>query len=245
MDGDLSQAVKLRNPPRNNREKRSIYSRYLKPNIFSFKNKTGDSADEAAGKVNKNYVVNDKMSSSDTVMKHKSYADRVKELLNYDPLPPPSQSQARQKLNQQNTAQRNYQFTPSPSVDVRQNKTYSIEQNGNNGISRNFLYEEIKPRKSIPVKKPSQVQYSQTKPSPKVNSIPVKSSPKVQSSPWQELPSRDQYEYIIRQALNGSSYQKPPALPQSCILPRKSQAVSVNSPTRNIPINIETKGWVF
>ena len=63
------------------RDSQSIYSRYLKPNIFIFRNRT-ESADAAVNRGgNKKHFVHSKKSSGDERMsgyKGYSYADRVK-----------------------------------------------------------------------------------------------------------------------------------------------------------------------
>ena len=63
------------------RDSQSIYSRYLKPNIFIFRNRT-ESADAAVNRGgDKKYFADSKKASDERMSGYKgySYADRVKE----------------------------------------------------------------------------------------------------------------------------------------------------------------------
>ena len=228
--GDLSSAVKLRNPP-HRREKRSIYSRYLKPNIFSFKSKC-ESADVDSPVVHKSYVLNDKKMSGG----HKSYADRVKELLSYDSTPSTSD-----KLNQQ-SRQRNYHFNPSPSVDVRQNKTKLNVQSDYRSrnsppqpnVQKSYHFLNDDPNK---VKEEPRVLHQKSH----------EKSDQVSRRLWTDLPSNDQYQQIIKHALSGADnvheQSKHPYQSKSSVLPRKSPSIvnnnNNNSSARVIPIKIQ------
>ena len=230
--GDLSPAVKLRNPP-HRREKRSIYSRYLKPNIFSFKSKC-ESADVDSPVVHKSYVLNDKKMSGG----HKSYADRVKELLSYDSTPSTSD-----KLNQQ-SRQRNYHFNPSPSVDVSQDKTKLNVQSDYRPRSRNSPPQpNVQKSYHFLNDDPNKVQEE-----PRVlHQKSHEKSDQVNRRLWTDLPSNDQYQQIIKHALNGADNihapSKHPYQSKSSVLPRKSPSIvnnnNNNSSARVIPIKIQ------
>ena len=85
------QTVILRHARTRDRDKPSIYSRYLKPNIFGFKNRT-ESADAAAVKrANKSRSADKSRPEPEEAMsgaRRLSYAERVKELLRQEPVIP-------------------------------------------------------------------------------------------------------------------------------------------------------------
>ena len=126
MDAQFQpQAVKLRNSRQREKEKSSIYSRYLKPNLLMFKNRTR-SADTGAVNCSKNQNVTDKnASTSMSGYKSYSYADKVKELLKRDPISPKTY----QLINQHssNQKQRNENFPPS-MFEIKINKTKGRHQ---------------------------------------------------------------------------------------------------------------------
>ena len=85
------QTVILRHARTRDRDKPSIYSRYLKPNIFGFKNRT-ESADAAAVKrAHKSRSADKSRPEPEEAMsgaRRLSYAERVKELLRQEPVIP-------------------------------------------------------------------------------------------------------------------------------------------------------------
>ena len=85
------QTVTLRHARTRDRDKPSIYSRYLKPNIFGFKNRT-ESADAAAVKrAHKSRSADKSRPEPEEAMsgaRRLSYAERVKELLRQEPVIP-------------------------------------------------------------------------------------------------------------------------------------------------------------
>ena len=85
------QTVTLRHARTRDRDKPSIYSRYLKPNIFGFKNRT-ESADAAAVKrAHKSRSADKTRPEPEEAMsgaRRLSYAERVKELLRQEPVIP-------------------------------------------------------------------------------------------------------------------------------------------------------------
>ena len=121
MEADFS--PKLRNSRQREKEKSSIYSRYLKPNLLMFKNRTR-SADTGAINCSKN-VIDKNASTSMADYKSYSYADKVKELLKRDPISP----QTYRLINQHsgNQKQRNENFSPS-MLEIKINKTKGRHQ---------------------------------------------------------------------------------------------------------------------
>ena len=120
-----SPPVKFRNSRQRDKEKSSIYSRYLKPNLFRFKNRT-QSADTGAVNCSKNQNVNDKnASTSMSGYKSYSYADKVKELLKRDPISPKTYRLINQHSG--NQKQRNEKFSPS-TFEIKINKTEGRHQ---------------------------------------------------------------------------------------------------------------------
>ena len=101
---DLTTAnVILRKSRSRDKEAQSIYSRYLKPNIFIFKNRT-ESADAAVNRGgDKKYFVDSKKSGDERMSGYKgySYADRVRELLSTNPINPRTQELLNQHSDRQ------------------------------------------------------------------------------------------------------------------------------------------------
>ena len=111
---DLTTAnVILRKSRSRDKEGQSIYSRYLKPNIFIFKNRT-ESADAAVNRGgDKKYFADSKKASDERMSGYKgySYADRVKELLSTNPISPRTQELLNQHSDRQK--QRNSDYSPT------------------------------------------------------------------------------------------------------------------------------------
>ena len=113
-EADLTTAnVILRKSRSRDKEGQSIYSRYLKPNIFIFKNRT-ESADAAVNRGgDKKYFADSKKASDERMSGYKgySYADRVKELLSTNPISPRTQELLNQHSDRQK--QRNSDYSPT------------------------------------------------------------------------------------------------------------------------------------
>ena len=130
---DLTTAnVILRKSRSRDKEGQSIYSRYLKPNIFIFKNRT-ESADAAVNRGgNKKYFVDSKKSSDERMSGYKgySYADRVKELLSTNPISPRTQ----ELLNQHSDRQKQRRSDYSPThfeIKINRAKDDTDQRGGN------------------------------------------------------------------------------------------------------------------
>ena len=117
--------VILRKSRSRDKESRSIYSRYLKPNIFIFKNRT-ESADAAVNRGgNKKYSVDSKKSGDERMSGYKgySYADRVKELLSINPINPRTQ----ELLNQHSDRQKQRRCDYSPThFEIKINRAADV-----------------------------------------------------------------------------------------------------------------------
>ena len=117
--------VILRKSRARDKESRSIYSRYLKPNIFIFKNRT-ESADAAVNRGgNKKYSVDSKKSGDERMSGYKgySYADRVKELLSINPINPRTQ----ELLNQHSDRQKQRRCDYSPThFEIKINRSEDV-----------------------------------------------------------------------------------------------------------------------
>ena len=113
--------VILRKSRSRDKEAQSIYSRYLKPNIFIFRNRT-ESADAAVNRGgDKKYCVDSKKSGDERMSGYKgySYADRVRELLSTNPINPRTQ----ELLNQHSDRQKQRRGDYSPThFEIKTNR---------------------------------------------------------------------------------------------------------------------------
>ena len=130
---DLTTAnVILRKSRSRDKEAQSIYSRYLKPNIFIFRNRT-ESADAAVNRGgDKKYCVDSKKSGDERMSGYKgySYADRVRELLSTNPINPRTQ----ELLNQHSDRQKQRRGDYSPThFEIKINRAADDNDNRRGG----------------------------------------------------------------------------------------------------------------